>query len=104
VYAHLDPDKILVGKNDTVTKGNVIADGLKVQTYNGQDNTHLHWEMRYFADGSGIKTRSSNYTVSASGEPGPGYSYPDHPDYFVANGGAGPIYRWTNPSFFIENH
>lgn len=112
MYAHLDPDKIAVAAGDSVIKGQVISSGLVAQTVRVKgkqvDNTHLHWEMRYFPDASDIKSRSSSYTLSCSGAPGPGYTYSpdpnvsDRPDYFVANGGNGPVYRWTDPSDFVD--
>jgi hypothetical protein len=105
MYGHLDPAKITVSKGDQVTIGNLkIADGLIKQTYNGNDNTHLHWEMRYFFDGSGINSKDSKYMNSCSGIPGPGYTYPGRPDKFVANGGAGKTYSWTDPSAFVKAH
>jgi peptidase M23-like protein len=104
MYGHLDPAKVTVSKGDRVTKGMKIADGLIQQTYQGNNNTHLHWEMRYFFNGSGINSTASNYTKSCSGIPGPGYTYPGRPDGFVANGGNGPTYRWTDPSAFVKTH
>lgn len=108
MYGHLDPNKVRVSQGALVTKGQTIADGLLYQTYKVKgkviDNTQLHWEIRLFADGSGINSRSSGYTTTCSGAPGPGYTYPGHPDNFVANGGAGPTYRWSNPSAFVTTH
>ncbi len=100
MYAHLDPTKILVAVNSTVTKGQAIAGGLIYQTYGGQNNTHLHWEIRYFLDGSGI-TKGPNYTTTCSGIPAPGYTWPGNPNNFVFGG---KTYQWTNPSQFIANH
>lgn len=103
MYGHLDPTKVTLNAGAVVRKGDPIANGLVRQTYNGRDNTHLHWEMRYFYDGTGIK-RAPQYRVSCSGVPGPGYTYPGHPDNFVANNGAGPTYRWTAPTAFVDTH
>jgi hypothetical protein len=100
MYGHLDPNKILVKVNDSVTKGQAIAGGLIVQKSEGGDNTHLHWEIRYFFDGSGI-TKGPKYKNSCSDQPGPGYTWPGQPDNFVFNG---ITYHWTNPSKFIAAH
>jgi hypothetical protein len=116
MYGHLDPNKIPVSattkeKVITVTKGQRIATVLKPQV-NGFDNTHLHWEMRYFYDGSEIKA-APNYTVQCATEPGPGYTYHEndklaHPDNFQGVIGKNPdgtlkykFYRWTNPTAFV---
>jgi hypothetical protein len=101
MYGHLDPDKVNVSAEQPVKKGDVVADGLIKQRFGGQDNTHLHWEMRYFADGTDIRS-VPKYRHSCSGAAGPGYSYPSHPDHFVANGGSGPTFAWTKPSAFVE--
>lgn len=103
MYGDLDDKKLLVSVGSSVVDGQTVASGLLPQKLNGQDNTHLHWEMRFFADGSGINT-AKKYTASCSGPAGPGYTWPGHPDGFIANGGAGPTYRWTNPSAFVRSH
>ncbi len=100
MYGHLDPQKLLVNVGDTVTKGQSIASGLISQKSEGGDNTHLHWEIRYFFDGSGI-TKGPNYKQTCSAQPGPGYTWPGQPDNFVFNG---TTYRWTNPSQFVAAH
>jgi murein DD-endopeptidase MepM/ murein hydrolase activator NlpD len=87
MYAHVNPDKILVSDGEKVKKGQTIAEEL----YDWGGNTHLHWEMRHFFDASGI----------CSGIPGPGYTYPERPDNFVFDG---EPYSWTNPSAFVRNH
>lgn len=97
MYAHLDPSKILVPK-----EGQKIADGL-CNKGRCTGNVHLHWEMRFFFDGSEIN-EAPKYKKTCSGVPGPGYTYPGQPDSFVANGGAGPTYSWTDPSSFVETH
>jgi hypothetical protein len=105
MYAHLDPSKILVAKEAKVAEGQKIADGL-CNTGACAGNVHLHWEMRFFFDGSGINkaTTEPPYTQTCSEEPAPGYTYPGRPDNFVANGGRGPTYRWTDPSDFVNTH
>lgn len=100
MYGHLDPNKILVSAGNRVTKGQKIANGLYYQP----NNTHLHWEMRFFFDGTEIKSKASGYTMTCANQPGPGYTYPGRPGSFAANAGAGPIYYWTNPSTFVEKN
>lgn len=117
---HLDPTKIVVSsKNATrnVTKGQVIASGLIEQVWIDQktkkvtlDNTHLHWEIRYFYDASQIK-QAPNYTSGCAGIPGPGYTYPGTPDNFSAIVGKNKdgtfiykTYQWTNPEQFVANN
>ncbi|HKR50030.1 MAG TPA: peptidoglycan DD-metalloendopeptidase family protein [Pseudonocardiaceae bacterium] len=103
MYGHLNASKVMVGVGSVVNQGDTIANGLLPQKYKGADNTHLHWEMRYFYDGSAIN-QAPKYKSSCSGVPGPGYTFPDHPDSFVANNGAGPTYSWTAPTAFVETH
>jgi len=111
MYAHLDPNKILVSASPPtmVTKGQSIATGLIPQV-TSFDNTHLHWEMRYFYDGSEIKA-APDYTATCSGIPGPGYTYPEEPDNFQGIVGKTPdgtptykSYHWTDPRDFVDVH
>ncbi len=68
MYGHLDRAALTVTHvGQQVTKGQIIANNLLVQSYGGQDNTHLHWEIRYFEDGSGIARGTTS--SSCSGEP-----------------------------------
>ncbi len=76
MYGHLGD--VNVHEGEVVYKGQVIG----YQDDLGYD-THLHWEMRFFGDGSDI---CGFYA-------GPGYTYPWHPDYF----------GYTDPSDFIAN-
>lgn len=103
MYGHLNASKVTVGVGSVVNQGDAIASGLLPQKYKGADNTHLHWEMRYFYDGSVIN-QAPKYQSSCSSIPGPGYTFPGHPDSFVANNGAGPTYSWTAPTAFVETH
>jgi murein DD-endopeptidase MepM/ murein hydrolase activator NlpD len=79
LYGHLATMSVAV--NARVTKGQVIGTIL-----NQHGNSHLHWEIRTFQDGS--------FLCSRSGKPGPGYTYPDHPD----------LKGYRNPSQFVKNH
>jgi len=103
LYAHLNPDTFIVPAGVSVTKGQKIADGLIKQTEQGNDNTHLHWELRFFRDGSAIN-RGPKYDRTCAGVAGPGYTYPGHPNNFLANGGKGPTFSWTDPSRFVATH
>jgi streptogramin lyase len=125
MYADLDPAKILVAASTSstvvkVTKGQQIAGGLIPQASVDRktgvlvDNTHLHWEMRYFYDGSDIK-QAPAYKRSCAGVPGPGYTYNSndalaHPDNFQAVVGKSKgslifnTYHWTNPESFVQTH
>jgi murein DD-endopeptidase MepM/ murein hydrolase activator NlpD len=122
MYAHLDPDKILVSVGQRVNKGDIIATGLIPQVKTDKktgavilDNTHLHWEMRYFYDGSEIK-QAPQYKQACATAPGPGYTYNTndavaHPDNFegvIGKNKDGTLiyktYHWTDPVQFVETH
>ena len=99
MYGHLDRNSITVSEGGQVKKDNLkIAD--RLYDWDWANNTHLHWEMRYFPDGSGIK-KAPDYMDTCSGPPGPGYTYPEHPDNFAV--GKEP-YHYTNPSAFVKAH
>lgn len=98
MYGHLADVYVSVGQ--TVSKGDAIA---TVYDQSSTNNTHLHWEMRYFADGSGLCSNPN----ARPGVPGPGYTdvHPDSrgytsPSAFVANhqGGGTPVASWASPS------
>ena len=84
MYGHLQD--MYVSPNQSVSRGQAIGTVLP-QTYGGADNSHLHWEIRDFLDGSFL-------CEGASGIPGPGYTYPDHPD----------SYGYTDPTTFVNDH
>ena len=69
MYGHLQP-ALSVDEGQDVEKGAEVGK-ITYQTWNGKDNSHLHWEIREFFDGSSI---CQNGVV-----PGPGYTYPEHP-------------------------
>ena len=50
VYSHLDPMTLAVQAGQTVTRGQKLGTVL----YQTDNNSHLHWEIRYFSDGSNI--------------------------------------------------
>ena len=86
MYGHLsEPPPVVV--DDEVKKGDTIGNILYQP-----NNTHLHWEIRNFLDGSFICNNGSI--------PAPGYTYPNRPDSFPNN----PDKRYYSPSDFIENY
>ncbi len=92
VYWHVDHVQVRVGQ--PVTRGQVIA-----AVYDMGRNSHLHWEMRTFRDGSNIFPPG---TAGARGacnrqSAGVGYTWDDdparaHPDY----------YGYLDPMAFVE--
>lgn len=76
MYGHLE--SVSVQQGQAVNKGDTLGTVLDQGS-----NSHLHWEMRYFADASFL----------CGFREGPGYT-PDHPD----------SYRYTNPTNYVNNH
>jgi hypothetical protein len=93
VYWHVD--HVQVGAGQPVTRGQVIA-----VVYNQGLNSHLHWEMRTFRDGTHL---FPDGTAGARGTcngyiAGVGYTWDDdparaHPD----------TYGYLDPTAFVEN-
>lgn len=95
VYAHLGPDVSIV-------PGQVVSKGQRIGSLLDQgDNTHLHFEMRWFLDGRNIYGpytacnsstlivgRGYTYRVSPDDFPTPGNGYVDPRDYIDANNNA----------------
>jgi len=94
VYWHVDQVQVAIGQ--PVTRGQVIA----VVADRGS-NSHLHWEMRRFADGSSLFPPG---TAGARGTcngrfAGVGYTWDDdpaqaHPD----------VFGYLDPVAFVTNH
>ena len=94
VYWHVDHVQVQVGQ--PVSKGQVIA-----VVYDMGLNSHLHWEMRAFCDGSNLFPAG---TAGARGTcnrqvAGVGYTWDDdparaHPDF----------YGYLDPVSFVERH
>jgi murein DD-endopeptidase MepM/ murein hydrolase activator NlpD len=102
VYSHLDDNSLAVTTGDMVSRGQRLGTVLYMR-YTGrypehnpskEDDSHLHFEMRYFYDARSIYTA---YPACNSGTPGRGYTYPEHPDHFPI-----PDAGYTDPSTFIE--
>src|SRR5262245_32685526 len=93
VYAHLD-SPLEVSTGQVVSRGQRLGTVLhqaydgRYPTYHDPYDSHLHFEIRHFADGSQVPCGSS--------APGPGYSYPNHPDNVpsLSNG-------YTDPTNFL---
>ena len=87
MYAHL--------ASVSVTQGQSVARGQPIGTILYQSgDSHLHFEMRRFFDGSSIYP---SYTSCHSGVYGIGYTYLIHPDDFPAPGAG-----YVNPDAFIQ--
>jgi len=82
-YGHLGSVDVAAGQN--VSKGTRLGTMLDQGT-----NTHLHWEVRYNGNMGNIYV---NPACNVSWAPGPGYTYPEKPDF----------YGYTNPLNFINS-
>lgn len=100
MYAHIE--------NLTVSNGQIVSRGQRLgtvmyQPYNGRypeyhpsgDDSHLHFEIRYFYDGSNIY---DDHPACNGIIPGRGYTYPEHPDDFPSPGAG-----YTDPATFVQN-
>ncbi len=81
VYSHLDTANVSAGQ--AVAKGDLIG-----TIYNWAGNSHLHWEMRNFLDGTNLCNAGKSVV------PGPGYTYPEHPQ---SKG-------YTDPTTYVDTH
>jgi murein DD-endopeptidase MepM/ murein hydrolase activator NlpD len=98
LYGHLDPNSVLVSANQGVARGERLGSVL-LQYFDGRytdyhDDSHLHFEMRYFYNGSYIY---DDYPYCNGYIPGRGYTYPQHPDDFPSS-----IDHYTDPISFIQ--
>jgi hypothetical protein len=89
MYGHLEYDNT-VTLNQVITRGDVIGHLVKQELNDGTDNTHLHWEIRNFRDGS--------FVCNDGSIPTRGYTYPNHPDSFP-----GRCERYHNPTEYVNN-
>lgn len=93
VYWHADHVQVQPGQ--PVTRGQIVA----VVKDMGL-NSHLHWEMRTFRDGSNLFPASTAGALNCNGhEAGVGYTWDDdparaHPDF----------YGYLDPMAFVEAH
>lgn len=100
LYGHLDPNSVLVSVNQNVSRGQKLGTVMQ-QFFDGRytdyhDDSHLHFEMRYFYDASNIYI---NYPNCNGYLPGRGYTYPEHPDNFPP----AQSERYTDPISFVQN-
>jgi len=101
VYSHLDDNSLTVTAGDVVTRGQRLGMVLYMRytgrypedNPSGDDDSHLHFEIRYFFDARNIYT---SYPACNGSTPGRGYTYPEHPDDFPT-----PDAGYTDPSTFI---
>ena len=94
VYWHVD--QIQVGPGELVTRGQALA----VVSYRLM-NSHLHWEMRTFEDGSAMFPEG---TAGARGTcngrfAGVGYTWDDNPAYAYPG-----YYGYLDPIAFVQTH
>lgn len=97
LYGHLDPNSVLVNVNQVVTRGQKLGTVL-LQYYDGRytdfhDDSHLHFEIRYFYNGSNIY---ADYPYCNGYIPGRGYTYPQNPDIFPSTAN-----HYTDPISYI---
>lgn len=95
VYGHLETVSVISG--GSVIRGETIGTVMPQTLNDGTDDSHLHFEIRYFEDGSNIYTNYPNCNGTTQ-QTGKGYTYPEHPDDF-------PIPEWgyTDPLAFIRS-
>jgi len=102
VYSHLDDNSLAVTADEVVNRGQRLGTVLHMRytgrypehNLSGEDDSHLHFEMRYFYDARNIY---ASYPACNGSTPGRGYTYPEHPDHFPI-----PDAGYTDPSTFIE--
>jgi murein DD-endopeptidase MepM/ murein hydrolase activator NlpD len=108
MYGHVNNVSVMEGQ--TVRRGQQIATVL-YQNYTGRTpsqhpkwDSHLHFEMRYFLDGTAIYTPGTNaygynYPACTYAYPGRGYTYLISPDDYPYPGAG-----YTAPTVFINAH
>lgn len=104
MYAHLDPGSLDVSAGDSVVQGQSVGT-VMYQRYSGRfasrhpsgDDSHLHFEMRYFLDGRDIY--GAAYPDCNGLVAGRGYTYPQHPDDFPA-----PGMGYVDPTLFVGSN
>ena len=80
-----------------MTQGQIITRGQPIGTVLYQPgDSHLHFEMRWFLDGSRIYPSSTTCNGIVYGR---GYTYLTHPDDFPA-----PDHGYVDPDAFIQAH
>lgn len=100
LYGHLNTNSVIVSVNQSVVRGQKLGT-IYQQFFDGRytdyhDDSHLHFEMRYFYDATNIYT---NYPNCNGYLPGRGYSYPQHPNNFPPS----LSQHYTDPTVFVIN-
>ena len=108
MYGHITNVRVVEGQTVTLGQqiGTVLNQGYTGRTpsqHNGID-AHLHFEMRWFLDGTniyvpGTNAYNYNYPGCAYAYPGRGYTYIIHPDNYPY-----PDRGYVEPSAFIRAH
>ena len=105
VYMHLK-DNVLVSQSENVVVGQPLGYVRSNEYYGrfpdvhpfGSDDSHLHFEIRTFSDGSNLFPPYPRCDLSETAwgalKAGLGYSYPDHPDSF----------GYLNPIQWLDDH
>ncbi len=82
-----------------MAQGQLVSRGQPIGTILYQpDDSHLHFEMRWFLDGHAIYPVNTSCNSVPSFYYGRGYTYLIHPDDFPPTGG------YVNPDAFIQAH
>lgn len=100
LYGHLDPNSVQVSVGQIVERGQKLG-SILLQYYDGHytdyhDDSHLHFEMRDFYDGSNIYP---DFPYCNGYIPGRGYTYPQQPDVFPSTS-----IHYTDPIAFVIRH
>ena len=111
VYMHVENVAVVIGQ--PVSRGQVIGTVL-YQPYTGQypayhlgqDDSHLHFEMRFFADARQVYAQTGWWGCDLGDKPGRGYTYPDLPDNFptYASGYRDPLKLFERPIPIMDKH
>jgi murein DD-endopeptidase MepM/ murein hydrolase activator NlpD len=104
VYMHLNED-VSVSVGQVVYRGQRIGT-IKYQPYTGRhpeyhpsgDDSHLHFEMRYFASAASIYY--DHPACNKGDAPGRGYTYPGYPPDTYPNSSQ----HYTDPAMFVQSH
>jgi len=102
MYGHIDRNSLSVSAGQIVSRGERLGTvmyqpctGRYPEYHPSGDDSHLHFEIRYFYDGSNIY---DDYPACNGIIPGRGYTYPEHPDDFPS-----PSAGYTDPTTFVQN-
>jgi len=104
VYMHIENVPSGISNGQPVYRGQKLGtilqqnyDGRYPQ-YHGTDDSHLHFEMRYFASANGIY--SDHPPCNKGDAAGRGYTYPGYPPDTYPNSSQ----HYTDPTTFVQSH